>query len=677
MLAGLNTTQATEETMKLITQYGKSVESVHNFFVMLDDDIDATGISTSKYLEIIDDINGHFTLLTKNLEDVTQVLRNLGQTGMFTGQALKEFSQAFMAPKGAPLPWQAYLVSSAPPEMKTGMLRGFQADARDAASDVYSNLVSALMQTGMEEPAARAELAKTYQIRSAEEIPGKQASLGVIIDAISSRVGEGKGREFTSLAGTALDKLGTASMQRIKAERAFSPKGTMEDILDLFSGPVGPNTQLYINLENAVKAVTLSGMVKNEQGKPASFEEVYRKFVAPRPGEEKVTNQLVTAQLAAHGNMTTEEIMRLAGKPKGMADTLVSLAAQGKLPEDLKPKYLKEIAQHMHKESPKTSNIDTSGMETVDGLKRVEKEVKEGLGDNWDLQGKVGGDIAEKVGFLSDIADRDSDLSKSSSKSAKVRGEERQKQALETSVSQRTTNQWLEAIFEVLMNRIYWLLSHTLGTALGALGVNEPEMVLDTDTGSVVPKAQAGPNWKPLDEGFNIAPDVGIGAGSTPPGWTPPENAGLLGYSPGTPGTLPGLPNALDSLSTIGAEIGNAVYQALWPHSLNLLLGVRGQGLPPAARPGGIPSGPAATATAAGGKDSGKTVNVDVKNYNTKTDYHMSDLRTPNGSDIGTSKEYTPDKAKKLAIDLSNAAIDQASHVGTGLPSGWSPATHH
>ena len=54
----------------------------------------------------------------------------------------------------------------------------------------------------------------------------------------------------------------------------------------------------------------------------------------------------------------------------------------------------------------------------------------------------------------------------------------------------------------------------------------------------------------------------------------------------------------------------------------------------------------------------------------------MSDLRTPNGSDIGTSTEITPDKAKKLAVELSNTAIGQASQRGL-LPSGFSPVTQH
>ncbi len=708
MVAGMDTRQASEETMKLIVQYGKSMESVHKFFVMLSADVDASGISTSKYLEIIDDVNSHFSLLTKSLGDVVSVLRTLGSTGMLTGESLKEFSQAFMVPKGAPLPWRAYLLATAPQALKTGMLRGMEANVRTLGGDVYNSLVDALKTTGMTENAAQKELSDKYGIKSGADIESQDASYmtGVISD-ISGRAGE-KGQEYTQAAGTTLETLTTQVAQVIKGRRALAPGGSMKDILEFLPGPQTPGNEMTINLLNALKAVAGTG----------SDEEAYRRLIAPRQGEERITNQLLASQLAPLGNQKVEEIMKLVGKPLKTAGDLVRQAAEGRLSPILAKDYLPGIAESINKVSKNTEQIDVS--QNIDDLG---KAVKSRLEKNFALRGEATRGMAVRLDLLSDIANQDSDLNQSNAKDAEDRGNVLQRHNLEQAIGIRDTNDWLEAIWSVLTNQIYWLLSNTLGRALKLFGITPPEMGVDRDTGRVVPKEMGGPHWEPLSKDFAVASGFysagGPGAGKAGAGeageaggistggagWWALKNlsgpgalwntlrfaAGLAGIggagaaptpgiapAPGAPepgALVPGTGNSfVDTLLYIlSDDFEEAVYKALWDNRDTLWK----DAWLPSVHPGGIPAGQAAQQMGGMDKDVfSKVFNVDVRNYQTKTDYHMSDLRTPNGSDIGTSTEITPDKAKKLAVELSNTAIGQASQRGL-LPSGFSPVTQH
>jgi hypothetical protein len=88
--AGLDQNATTAQTMKLVMQYRQSLVSTEDFFVKIDKDATAAGISTSKYIDILDGINDQYTKSARNIETTIDVMKLLGRTGKMTAEDMKE-----------------------------------------------------------------------------------------------------------------------------------------------------------------------------------------------------------------------------------------------------------------------------------------------------------------------------------------------------------------------------------------------------------------------------------------------------------------------------------------------------------------------------------------------------------------------------------------------------------
>jgi hypothetical protein len=93
-LAGLNPNETMTETIKLITQYRQSLGSTEDFFVQINKDTRAAGISTMKYIQLIDDVNSHYDRSNKLLMTTVTTMRMLSQTGRDTADDLKDAMDA-------------------------------------------------------------------------------------------------------------------------------------------------------------------------------------------------------------------------------------------------------------------------------------------------------------------------------------------------------------------------------------------------------------------------------------------------------------------------------------------------------------------------------------------------------------------------------------------------------
>lgn len=89
-MSGLTDTEGVEAVLKNLDQYGQTIEGTEKFFVQLNKDTKAAGLSTTKYLQIIDEVSSHFDRMNKSLGETMGFLRDLGRTGAIGAESLKD-----------------------------------------------------------------------------------------------------------------------------------------------------------------------------------------------------------------------------------------------------------------------------------------------------------------------------------------------------------------------------------------------------------------------------------------------------------------------------------------------------------------------------------------------------------------------------------------------------------
>lgn len=93
-LAGLDSSQTVAETIKLVTQYKESLASTHDFFIQISKAAATAGITTSKYIQVIDEVNSHYDRSNKLLESTVSIMRLLSVTGRHTAEDLTDAMSA-------------------------------------------------------------------------------------------------------------------------------------------------------------------------------------------------------------------------------------------------------------------------------------------------------------------------------------------------------------------------------------------------------------------------------------------------------------------------------------------------------------------------------------------------------------------------------------------------------
>jgi hypothetical protein len=87
---GLSDVEGTKQVMKMLQTYKMTLTGTQDFFRTIGKDIHAAGISTTKYLQLIDDVTDQFGSMNKSIATTTSLLRVLGSTGTSTYDQLKE-----------------------------------------------------------------------------------------------------------------------------------------------------------------------------------------------------------------------------------------------------------------------------------------------------------------------------------------------------------------------------------------------------------------------------------------------------------------------------------------------------------------------------------------------------------------------------------------------------------
>ena len=123
-VAGLGEAETVQRTIKLLQQYRQSFTATEDFFIRLSKNAAAAGISTTKYLQILDEVTGGFDRLNKSFNESMNAMELLGRTGRLSADDLKDYIDVLAgAGKKVDVTTRAFVMREETPEEKTAAVR--------------------------------------------------------------------------------------------------------------------------------------------------------------------------------------------------------------------------------------------------------------------------------------------------------------------------------------------------------------------------------------------------------------------------------------------------------------------------------------------------------------------------------------------------------------------------
>jgi hypothetical protein len=120
--AGLTDTQSVVRMTKMIQEMRQTFEATHDFFYSINSQARAAGISTTKYLSIIDDLTGQFDKLNKSFNETVSIVQALGASGTNTADKIESMAKALTgAGETKTLEQKAFAFTQMTPEMRGAM----------------------------------------------------------------------------------------------------------------------------------------------------------------------------------------------------------------------------------------------------------------------------------------------------------------------------------------------------------------------------------------------------------------------------------------------------------------------------------------------------------------------------------------------------------------------------
>lgn len=158
-MAGFDTAAGTAMAIKLVQTYTQSLDSTHDFFITLNKDAKAAGMTTTKYVGIIDDVTSGLDRMNKSFATAVTTLHVLGQSGTQTAEDMKDLMSAMTGGGNrTPLAMSAYLsnrmMANTTPAERTAQLGQLTAETTDAATEMARMLTEAKTEKGRTAAAA-------------------------------------------------------------------------------------------------------------------------------------------------------------------------------------------------------------------------------------------------------------------------------------------------------------------------------------------------------------------------------------------------------------------------------------------------------------------------------------------------------------------------------------------
>lgn len=279
-LAGMDETQATEQIMKLLQRYHQSLESTDQFFFQLNKDTKAAGITTSKYIQIIDSITDSFDHMARSIDDVTGVMRVMGATGTQTSEMVADALKALTA--GDKTTEQKAFIGTEMmnhPEVMTHMLNARNKEVEEGGQNITNTLkgvgftdqeISSMgnlgTPAGLQEARAQLNQRMLEQGPNARSAPMAQAAGAAIAEQqmrinrqqnisgfVGNRTPEGAINYAFGSGNTPMDFLDKSSQNIAAMESVLDRAGVKGGFGELFSGNVmgGPKAGLINQIAGA------------------------------------------------------------------------------------------------------------------------------------------------------------------------------------------------------------------------------------------------------------------------------------------------------------------------------------------------------------------------------------------------------------------------------------------
>jgi hypothetical protein len=228
-LAGLDTPQAVETIMKLLQQYHLSLEQTDSFFNKLNIDIKAAGLTSIKYIQILDEISGQFTHMARGVDTVTGALRGLGHTGLLTVEQLEDTMKGLFATKTTP-EMGAYILSQMPQGVKDVMTASAKEGVDRSAQSAYDSLRDVYTAKGLGREDAEKYM-KEQGIGSAQDLIESEAARQRARQLANQEIAN-VGTERTGLVGTAIGQL-TAGLESRTTVGNFGQDANIQNAIQL------------------------------------------------------------------------------------------------------------------------------------------------------------------------------------------------------------------------------------------------------------------------------------------------------------------------------------------------------------------------------------------------------------------------------------------------------------
>jgi hypothetical protein len=218
-VAGMNPDQTTEQTLKLVTQYRQSLKSTEDFFINITKDSKAAGISVTKYVSIIDEVNSGYDRMNKLLAGTVDIMRLMSRTGRLTAEDMKDMvDTATNGGQRAPYETQAYLNIESM-RRPGGMAPRLRAE-RSEYEAALDNAASALGAGKSAEEVAKIRSALANGIEQPGNRGGAAYLSGMQLQADKQFSGENGDPLAHQAASGALSKLGNSYQQMLSTQLA-------------------------------------------------------------------------------------------------------------------------------------------------------------------------------------------------------------------------------------------------------------------------------------------------------------------------------------------------------------------------------------------------------------------------------------------------------------------------
>jgi hypothetical protein len=353
-MAGLTDAEGVQQTLKLLDQYSQTMQSSEDFFIKIRKGADAAGLSTTKYIAIIDDVNSHFSRMNKNLDGTLNMLTELSKTGRIGAEDLKQYMDFLTAggpAKGmADVPLNAFARMGENPLRRklhrdqaqydvgeaikkaigTGMLKKddprlkILSEGGPAAQRIVDQLDYDLTGNTALSPDQRQE--RTNAINALERSTGHLGRVKADRGAIAQSFGDTVSQSVADLAIKNQDLL----------ERAVkSAGGTMKEYMDTGPEEFATTHESFIGLLEAFK-LSPENALQQHRGQRQAAETMLRSFTGVNSMKGDEQQQTVK---------TAKTFLRELNR-----DQKIKLGLTDKVINELKPDQLEKIFQEHGKE---------------------------------------------------------------------------------------------------------------------------------------------------------------------------------------------------------------------------------------------------------------------------------------------------------------------------------------